>query len=272
MATQDWMWKRPLVGVVGFPGLPGSLSHTGHTFEEMEARAVADARAYQEAGFEAIMIQNVADKPVAPRVGPETTAWMGALGRSVRRAVAIPLGVCVLKSDGPAAVAIAQAIGGQFVRVKVWVGAMVGAEGLVSGSALETLEFRRRIGAGNVTVFADVLDRTGVPLGNVGLEETAHEAVWHGCAEGLVVTGKSEAESFDWLTRAKKASPSVPIWVGGSVTVANMAEMLSRCDGAIVATAAKVGGVLMNEVSPERARALAEAARAVRVKLNPDGR
>src|SRR2546426_949434 len=133
--VSDWMKQHPLIGVVGFPALPGAIDYRGTSREEFIQRAIVDAQAYAQAGFDALMIQNVGDLPVAAQVGPETVAWLSALGSAIRSAVALPLGVCVLKNDGCAALAIAQAIGAVFVRIKVWVGAMVGAEGIVQGCA-----------------------------------------------------------------------------------------------------------------------------------------
>lgn len=257
----DWMKKSAVIGVVGFPSLPGSIGYAGATFEQLAERAVADAKAYAAAGFDALMIQNVGDLPVPERVGPETVAWLAALGRAVRDAVSIPLGVCILKSDGPSSLAVCQAIGGDFVRVKVWVGAMVGAEGIVQGSALETLQYRKHIGAEQIAVWADVHDRTGVPLAGMTLEETAHEAVWFGKADGLVITGRSVPETLEWVGRVKRSVRDVPVWIGGSATAGNVGDMLSVADGVVVATSVKAGGQLLNPVDPAAARQLVEAAR-----------
>ena len=260
MVVSDWMQRHPLIGVVGFPALPGAIGYRGTSREEFIERAIADAQAYAQAGFDALMIQNVGDLPVAAQVGPETVAWLSALGSTIRSAVALPLGVCVLKNDGCAALAIAQAIGAVFVRIKVWVGAMVGAEGIVQGCAREVMHYRRAIGAEEITVFADVHDRTGVPLAGMTLEETAHEAVWFGKADGLVITGRNEVETLEWLQRVKRAAPDVPIWAGGGATTKNISRLLEVADGVIVATAAKVGGQLLNPVDRQAAEALNSAA------------
>jgi uncharacterized protein len=262
-APAEWARRHPLIGVVGAPPLPGSHGYRGATPEEIERRVVADAAAYADAGFDALMLQNVGDLPVPERVGPETVAWLTLLGRAAA-AVRLPLGVSVLKNDGPAALAVAQAIGAEFVRVKVWVGAMVGAEGLVQGCARETLEYRRRIGAERIAIWADVHDRTGVPLAPVPLERTAHDAVAFGSADGLVVTGGSVDETMTWIERVRRVLALTPIVVGGGADQGNVAGFLARADAVIVASSAKVQGVLSNPVDPAAARALVEAARAGR--------
>lgn len=258
--VQDWMKRHPLIGVVGVPALPGAIGYCGTTREELLQRALADAQAYAQAGFDALMIQNVGDLPVATQVGPETVAWLTVLGSAIRATVALPIGVCVLKNDGCAALAIAQAIDADFVRVKVWVGVMVGAEGIVQGCAREVLRYRRAIGAEEIAVFADVHDRTGVPLAGLSLEETAHEAIWFGKADGLVITGRDATETVDWLQRVKRIEPDVPIWAGGGATPKNIGGFFEVADGVIVATATKVGGELLNPVDRQAAADLSDAA------------
>ena len=99
-------------------------------------------------------------------------------------------------------------------------------------------------------------------LGNKGwsyAEETAHEAVWFGKADGLVITGRNEAETLEWLQRVKRAAPDVPIWAGGGATPKNISRLLMVADGVIVATAAKAGCQLLNPVDRQAAEALRTA-------------
>jgi membrane complex biogenesis BtpA family protein len=258
---------QPLIGVVGLRPLPGSYGYRGEPLAEVQTAALRDAEAYAEAGFDAIMVQNVNDFPVAERVGPEVVAWMTAVGIEVRRAVHLPLGVSVLKNDGPAALAVAQAIGAEFIRVKVWIGAMVGAEGLVQGCAREVLRYRREIQAEGIRIWTDVHDRTGVPLVPMLLEFAAREAVGFGKSDCLVVTGSTPEETLNWVARVKSSFPAVPVAVGGGANVENMGAMLGRADAVIVASAAKQDNHLSEAVDPAAAAALVEASRRSRIRL-----
>ena len=260
MMIRDWMKRKPVIGVVGVPPLPGSVGYRGMSRKDFTQRVVTDAQAYAQAGFDALMIQNVGDLPVAAQVGPETVAWLSTLGSAIRAEVTLPLGVCILKNDGVAGLAVAQTIDAVFVRVKVWVGAMVGAEGIVQGTAREVLQYRRAIGAEEIAILADIYDRTGVPLVGMTLEEMAHEALWFGKADGLVITGRSEAETLEWLRRIKGMASDAPVWAGGGATRENIHRFLDVADGVIVATAAKVGGQLPNPVDIQAARSLIVAA------------
>ena len=87
---------RALLGVVHLEALPGTPAHR-HGLEAIVERAVEEARVYAAAGYHGIIIENIGDRPFLKRVvGPEVGAAMVAVGREVRRAVSVPLGVQVL--------------------------------------------------------------------------------------------------------------------------------------------------------------------------------
>jgi predicted TIM-barrel enzyme len=67
--------------------LPGAPQASEGVAAVIEA-AVAEARLYAEAGFHAVAIENMHDRPYLKReVGPEVVAAMAAVGGAVRRAV-----------------------------------------------------------------------------------------------------------------------------------------------------------------------------------------
>ena len=71
-------------------------------------RAVSDAEAYAEAGFDGVLVENFGDAPFfAGRVPPETSASLAMAARAVRDALppAVTVGVNVLRNDGRAAIA-----------------------------------------------------------------------------------------------------------------------------------------------------------------------
>ena len=67
-------------------------------------------------------------------------------------------------------------------------------------------------------------------------------------------------ETLEWLQRVKRTAPDTPIWAGGGATPQNISRLLEVADGVIVATAAKVGGQLLNPVDRQAAEALNSAA------------
>jgi predicted TIM-barrel enzyme len=134
---------------------------------------------------------------------------------------------------------VANAIGAQFVRLKVYVGAMVKAEGILEGLAYEAIQYRAQIKADRVQILADVYDRTGEPLGRTALVEEARQAAVFGRADGLIITGMSWAQSLDMLHEVQSANLGVPLLLGGGANAENIAEALRFADGVIVSSAFK---------------------------------
>ncbi|WP_274651380.1 BtpA/SgcQ family protein [Paenibacillus humicola] len=256
----DWYGSKPLIGVVGCPPLPGSGMYGGMDRNRFIDSIIWEAEVLEHGGFDGLMLQNIGDLPVPKAARTETIAWMSALGAMIRGRVSIPLGISLLEDDPEAILAAAHAAGASFVRIKVYVGAMVGPDGIVEGCAARVQRYRRELMAGNIAVFADVYDRTRWPLGGASLEEMAHEAVWFGKADGLVIAGRSVEQSFDYIRRVKQ-TVGVPVWIGGGVDADNVLEVLQAADGAIVGTSIKKDGQLLQPFDPNRVKAMAERKR-----------
>ncbi len=223
---------------------PGSRHPDARPISEITERALANVRVAYENGVRAFYLQDLGDAPVAPRVEPHTVAGVTAVGEAIRREFSdLTLGVCLMAHGAREPLAIAQAIGAQFVRLKVYVGAMVKAEGILQGCAHEAIQYRAQIGAEAIAILADVYDRTGEPLGPLPWAEAARQAATFGRADGLVLTGKSLEESRARLAEVRAAKLGVPVLLGGGATAENLAMLKSLCDGVIVSTAFKrVGG------------------------------
>jgi membrane complex biogenesis BtpA family protein len=251
--------RKALIGMVHLPPLPGSANYAGQPFESIVESAVADVCALAMAGFDAAILQNTHDLPATATAPVETVAFLTAVGRELRRASGIRVGVNVLKNDAEAALAIAAAIGGEFVRLKVYVGAALGAEGVILPSAPAALRMRQRLGVGP-EIWADIFDRTSAPLVVQPLGQVAEWATKFGDASALIVTGSSVAESVSMVRDVRAVCPGVPVLLGGGVTHANVAEVLREADAVIVGSALEERP-FTGPISAEKARAFIAAAR-----------
>src|SRR5580692_9992997 len=139
---------RVLIGVVHLLPLPASPDYSGGGVEAIYARALGDARAYAEAGFDGLIVENHGDIPFAKPddIGPETAAHMAVASDRIRRATTMPIGVNVLANAALHALAVASAAGARFVRVNQWANAYVANEGLIEGAAARALRYRRELG------------------------------------------------------------------------------------------------------------------------------
>jgi membrane complex biogenesis BtpA family protein len=251
---------RALVGMLhvgALPGTPAACLSIDRLIEE----TVAEARIYRDAGFTALALENMHDRPyLKGGVGPEVTAAMTAVAREVKRETGLVLGIQVLAAANREALAIALACGAEFVRVEGFVFAHVADEGLVESSAGELLRYRRAIGAERVLVFADIKKKHSAHAitGDVSLDATARAAELF-LADGVIVTGAASGEeaSPEDVRRAARAV-RLPVLVGSGISVANLARF-GDAHGFIVGSSLKEGGIWSNPLDRTAVEALARA-------------
>jgi hypothetical protein len=257
--------KPRVIAALHLPAFPAFHQEDARSMDEIFDYSKRNINAAVEAGVEAVCLQDLGETPHANTPQPHTVAGMAAVGARLRQEFpGLLLGVCLMAHGPRESLAIAQAIGAQFVRLKVYVGAMVKAEGILQGCAYEAIHYRMEIVAEDIAILADVYDRTGEPLGRMPIEEEASQAATFGRANGLVLTGRSTDESIEMLTQVRSANLGVPLLIGGGAAVDNLERVLPLVDGIVVSTAFKaVGGWTRQSFSedwdPHRIRAFMKA-------------
>lgn len=265
LLTDLFAAKKPLIGMVHLLPLPGA-PRWGGAMDAVIERAIADARALAEGGFDGVIVENYMDAPFYPgRVPPETVAALAVVVREVVRQMRIPVGVNVLRNDALSALAIAAATGARLVRVNVHTGAMLADQGWLTGEAHESLRLRARLGA-PVAIVADVLVKHAVPPAGADPALVAGDTWYRGLADGLIVSGTATGAAADAarIRAIKAAVPEAPVWIGSGLTAENAAELLVLADGAIVGSTLMHGGIAGQGVDPERVRTFMEAVRPFR--------
>ncbi|MBX3354475.1 MAG: BtpA/SgcQ family protein [Phycisphaeraceae bacterium] len=253
---------RALIGMVHVPALPGTPKAL-HTVTEIAAHAAAEAKILADAGFDAILVENMHDAPYLARVvGPEIVAAMTACVLAVRQAVAIPVGVQILAGANMAALAVAHAASGAFIRAEGFVFSAVADEGvLASADAGPLLRYRRQIGAEGVLVAVDIRKKHSSHALTHDLDVAAHAraAEFFG-AEALIVTGPEtgRATSHGDLRAVREAS-SLPLIVGSGATPNTLPMLLEVADAVIVGSALKRDGHWASPLDPARLDAMVRA-------------
>jgi uncharacterized protein len=251
---------RALVGMLHVGALPGTPAAC-LSIEGLIERSVAEARIYREAGFTAVALENMHDRPyLKGAVGPEITAAMTAIAREVKRETGLVLGIQVLAAANREALAIALAAGADFVRVEGFVFAHVADEGVVESCAGELLRYRRTIGAQGVLVFADIKKKHSAHAitGDVSLAETARAAEFF-LADGVVVTGAASGEEASPEdVRSAAGAVRLPVLVGSGVSFGNL-ERFADAHGFIVGSSLKQGGHWSNPLDRTAVEAMARA-------------
>lgn len=247
--------EKAIIAMIHVRALPGT-PRGGASLDEISRIAVDEARIYADAGVDALMIENMHDTPyLNAAVGPEIVAAMTVVGERVRKAANLPLGVQILAGANREAVAVAHAIGAQFVRVENYVFSHVADEGLMpTADAGPLLRYRRQIGAEGVAVFADIKKKHGshALTADVPLAETAAAAEFFG-ADGVIVTGAATGRPTALADVADvRRRVAIPVLVGSGVTADNLAELWPHASGFIVGSAFKYDGKWSNPIDGSR--------------------
>lgn len=259
---------KALVGMIHVGALPGT-PRSSEPVNVIAGRAVEEAWLLAEAGFDALILENMHDVPYLLReVGPEIVSAMTVVADAVREAVNIPLGLQILAGANRAAVSIAHAVGLQFVRAEGFVFSAVADEGIMSeADAGPLLRFRKAIGAEKVRIIADVKKKHSAHAitSDVDIAETARAAEFFG-ADGVIVTGPTTARSasLDDLRRVRTGT-RLPLAVGSGATPDTLRELFEYADAVIIGSWYKSRGEWGNPPDPARVRELVAAANRVRL-------
>lgn len=251
---------KHLCAVLGLMPLPATLRYDGSPLCGIRAQAVCDAKAMYSAGIRDIMVQNIGDLPMLQNVSVDTVASMTMICTAVRDALPADckMGISVLMNDGAAALAIAEAVGADYIRTKIYVGAMIGASGIEYGCMDSVLALKLKLNS-KVKIWTDVHDRTGTPLANVTLHDACEQAIYKGLCDVLIITGKNPDESLFMIDQVKADFPNVPVYLGGGAKPDNLALNLRHCDGVIVGSYLKTDGVIDHPLDPQRMSAFVGA-------------
>ena len=255
--------RDTLIGMVHLGALPGTPKG-GEAVDAIVDRAVQEAAMLDEAGFDAILLENMHDTPYLLRdVGPEIVATMTRAMASVRSEVDVPVGVQILAGANRAALAVAHATGGSFIRAEGFAYAAVADEGLMAqADAGPLLRERARLGS-DVAVWADVQKKHSAHAltGDLDLVELAQGAAFM-AADAVVLTGSATGKrtDLDQVHRVAEAI-NVPVIVGSGVDATTVKPTLAAAHGVIVGSALKVDGHWANTLDPAAVKRFVDAAR-----------
>jgi membrane complex biogenesis BtpA family protein len=235
---------KPVIAVVHAGALPGTPGG-GATLCELEKVVRAESAIYRDAGAHGIILENMHDVPyLRGAVGPEITAAMTVLAQAVNGESGLPCGIQILAGANHEAVAVAHAVGLDFVRVEGFAFAHVADEGLIQSSAASLLRFRRHIGADRVQVWADVKKKhsSHAITADVSIGDTAH-AMEFMRADAVIVTGSATGvQPTEEDIGAVRHHCRLPLYLGSGITAENLPRYFALADGFIVGSTFKCDG------------------------------
>ncbi|MCL2354462.1 MAG: BtpA/SgcQ family protein [Oscillospiraceae bacterium] len=249
MSSVDFT-KKPVIACIHLLPTPGTFNYDGNV-EKIYELAIKEAKAFEKAGVDALMIENHRDKPFFPDTVPnETVALMAGVGREIIKNVKIPIGLNVLRNDSEAAISIATSIGAKFIRINVHVGAVLAPHGIIQTKAHKTLRLAKSLGA-NVEIFADAGVKHAYPFAYKNIKEEIRDLSV--ISNAIIVSGEttgSETKVSDLITA--KENTTKPVLIGSGITVDNIDNYYSSADGFIVGSYFKTDGKATSFVDEEK--------------------
>lgn len=229
----------PLLGYKEFPGLDVAIEN-----------ALADLRAFERGGVDAVIFENNYDVPHKIQVDASTISSMVVIGQELIKATHMPVGINVLWNDYRAALSIAKTAGLKFIRIPVFVDKVRTSYGVATGNPAEVQAYRKLIKADNIAIFTDIHVKHSTILSKHTISASANLAI-KGGADALILTGKwtGDAPSMKELQSLRKTIKRFPILIGSGLDKTNVSELFDYADGAIVSTSLKVGNVKVGEVN-----------------------
>lgn len=240
-----------MVHVGALPGTPKNCL----SIAEIVEQSTNDARKLEQGGADAIMIENMHDRPYLNReVGPEIVAAMTAVATKLRQVISLPLGIQILAGANKQALAVAHTAGLDFIRAEGFVFGHLADEGMMNSDAGELLRYRKQIGAENIKIWTDIKKKhsSHAISADVSIGEMAKAAEFF-LSDGIIVTGNATGEEASLNdVEAVKAVTDLPLIIGSGTDVGNIIGFWPFADAFIVGSSFKIAGNWKNEVEIER--------------------
>ena len=258
--TQSWLrdGETALIGMVHLEPLPGT-PRARQGFQSVRRKALKEASMLVDAGFDAIIVENMGDTPYLRREVPaEIVAAMTVVVSDICK-LGKPVGVQILAGANIDALAVATASGAAFIRAEGYVFGHLADEGWMNADAGHLLRYRRQLKS-DVAVFCDIQKKhaSHASTSDLGLSDWMEAAHFCG-ADGVVVTGTVTGVAPSPEDTHALHGAELPILVGSGVTPENVAQYRGVAHGVIVGSYLKEGGHWQGDLCPTRLRQMRAA-------------
>lgn len=259
--------QKGIMGMIHCLPLPGTRDYEG-SMQSVVDRALFDLDAMERAGVDAVIVENFCDRPASTKLEPEQLAALSAVSMMVAQKSQIPVGIDAAFCDPMASLAIAVAVGAQFIRVPVFVDTVVTSDGIVTPCARELMRYRKLLDAESIALLCDIQTKHTYQLtDSISLEESAIMAEDCG-ADAIIITGAHTGTSTPTDTiRLVRSATHLPLVAGSGVKTCNVHEQLSLVEAAIVGSSMKRHGKANEPIDYALAKELMDQVKAFRSTL-----
>ena len=246
-----------IFGVIHLKGLPGSTSNS-LPLDEIIKLAQNDIDTLTEGGVHGIIIENFGDAPfVKDNLSKRSLVSFTTVVSKLNIDQKLEIGINVLRNDGLAALAIAEATKSQFVRINVLNNTMYTDQGVIEGDAHEVNQFKSSLNS-YVEIYADVFVKHAVPPPGSKIENHAEELIHRAGADVVIVTGDGTGHeiNIEDLQKVRNIVPNGKLAIGSGVTSTNVDAYQDLADILIVGTSFKFDNDVAKRVDINRVEEL----------------
>jgi membrane complex biogenesis BtpA family protein len=256
---------KPIIAMCHLKALPGDPGYDAERgMDWIVDAARTNLQALQDGGVDAVMFSNESSLPYLTKVDPITTVCMARVIGELRHEIRVPFGVNVLW-DPTASIDLAVATGALFVR-EIFSGVYASDYGLWNTNCGEIIRHQHAVHGQNVRLLFNIVPESAVYLAQRQVADIARSTVFVAQPDGLCVSGLTAGTevSVDLIKEVKAVVPDTPVFANTGVRLANVEQMLSVADGAIVGTTFKRDGYIWNDVDVSRVREFMQKVKALR--------
>ena len=251
--------KKPIISMLHLQPLPGDPQYkTGHSMKRVVEKALFDLHAIQDGGVDGIIFSNEFSLPYQRQMNFVTPSAMARVIGELMSEIKVPFGVdCI--SDGLASLELAAAVDASFIR-GTFSGVYVGDGGLYNNDISYTMRRKKALGLDDLKMMYFLNPESDVNLDTRSVPDIAKSLVFKASPDGLCISGSAAGKGVDneLLAQVKTAVPDVVVFANTGCNVNTIADKLSICDAAVVATTFKFDGDLYNAVDVERVKEFME--------------
>lgn len=246
MFTQLKPGKKLIIGCIHLLPLPNTPYYQEGDYDRSIEKALRDAEALIKGGADGCLIQGI-DGGIFPSTDDTDyarVACISVIGNEVRRMAGpdFKVGVQLMWNCITPSLAAAKACHADFTRCTALAGSTSSRFGPIVAQPLKVQNYRRRIGADNVAMIAEI---AGYHVQQGGYDK----ARFIGQAQDVLAVGANAIEMFHsdealnerMVCDLKEAFPTAPVVLGGGTDIENAARRLKYADCAIVGTCFEKG-------------------------------
>lgn len=252
---------KPVIGVLHMHAFPTDPKYNAEEGIQGALEAARkDLHAYQDGGIDGILFCNEYSIPYTSNVPDVTIACMARIIGELKSEIRVPIGVTVA-ADAMKGFDLAAAVQADFLRGGLH-GSHAGVYGLSSVDPGAIERHRYAVGCGNVKTMTAVIPEGTAQVAERSLEEVVKTLTFNLNPDTLLIYSSNPGSSIDTslVERVKKVTDT-PVFASNGVKIETVKDILSVCDGAVVATGIKYDGKFYNPVDPQRVKDLMKNAK-----------